>query len=195
MVCLALATAPSARADVINWNFATTAGTPTVVGGNGSIGFSNEALLPPAQAPQGSTQIVLSAVSNNSMAPLGSPDSFGLNEGHWSINLTLVDTATGAAAVIPISGQVQGTYSSVKSLLTSSFDNPGPIMMTVGSTMFTLQDFTFTTPGPANDPLPTGAVGVYVQVDSVPEPSTFLLLGIGMGVVGLTRRRYLRARR
>jgi hypothetical protein len=189
----------------VNWTYNFTPGQPSVSSntGTGTVTFTNE----PTKSATNSSDVVVTNLRVNSVAPSGTPDSFSSTGGMWKVGLVLTDSSSGNSTTMNFSGQLGGTWSANNSNLTNTFTGTTNYSWTdpkSGDT-FKVNLVGYTPPGP-----PTasnaGSIAAYVQVtpagggggiSSTPEPSTLVLSILGLGFAGLTtwqkRRRSLAA--
>jgi hypothetical protein len=195
----------NARADFIPWKYnwerspvAISADAP----GSGGVSLTNE----PEKEATGSSDIVATNLKVFSSAPAEDPDQL-ITGGQYTLTLKLTDAESGEFATLSWNGKLTGTFSKESSNLNNAFDPSTPLTRTV-----TLGDNDYTvTMGPYSPPGPpsasnAGSIGAHVDVNAtpipgpveeVPEPSTLLLSGLGLSILGAARwrqRRLARAR-
>jgi hypothetical protein len=185
-----------ARADLINWSFSWDRSVPAVLAGTGGVSLTGETIT----SAVGDSDVVASNLRVFSTAPPKSPDTFGPNDGHYAVTITLTDAATGTSGSLTFTGQLQGTFSSDSAGVSNTFTGLTTQKITLGNTLFTVTMTGYTAPGPPTA-TKAGSIGAFVHVESaqgeeqhLPEPSTMLLAGLGAGVAGLAGWRKRRRR-
>ncbi len=187
----------------VNWTYNFTPGQASVASntGTGTVTFTNE----PTKAATNSSDVVVTNLRVNSIAPAATPDSF-TSGGAWKVGLQLTDTSSGDSTIMTFSGKLGGTWSSNNSNVTNTFTGTTSYTWTdpKNGDKFVVSLVGYTPPGP-----PTasnaGSIAAFVQVtpgntggghgSGTPEPSTLVLSFLGLGFTGLTtwrnRRRSL----
>lgn len=180
--------------DALSWNFSWTPDAPSVVGdqGVGGVTFTKE----PTKTIVGSSDIVATNLRTFSIAPAGSPESFGMSGFYGlTIDLDIVQDGTPFSGSLYFTGKLGGTFSSEGSGVSNTFLDAGPKSVVLGAYTFTVTLTSFTPPGPPSQNN-TGSIGAFVEVssirpDSVPEPSTLVLSCLGgVALVGGAYRRW-----
>jgi hypothetical protein len=205
---LFLFAAPSARAEFLaapsvpaapGWTF-TWSPQQTISANSGS---SSLRLLPSSGHGSGSSDIIAANLQAISSAPGNQPDPF--TDKSYTLNLHLVDNASGQSGNLTFTGEIDGTLSSKSVALTNTFDQKTGTLH-LGGHDYTVTLHSYTSPGLPGSAF-LGALGGSISVDGAgtlvrdppppvhktPEPSSFVLAVVGLFVLG-TRRRYHRAR-
>lgn len=185
------ATTGSARADLISWGYDWAASPAAVTAGTGSVSLSNETF----KTAVGNSQVVVTNLKVFSTAVPGTPDTFGLGDGNYSMILKLTDIDSGLTATLTFTGQLQGSFSASSANVTNTFTGLVSQTAFLGANQYTVTLNAYTPPGPpAQGNL--GSIGAFVQVSKidiqrVPEPTALALAGLGVGMAGLAawRRR------
>lgn len=178
----------------VNWTYNFTPGQASVASntGTGTVTFTNE----PTKAATNTSDVVVTNLRVNSIAPSGSPDSFTTG-GAWKVGLQLTDTASGNSTTMTFSGKLGGTWSANNANVTNTFTGTTNYTWTdpTNGDVFKVSLVGYTPPGP-----PTasnaGSIAAFVQVTpgnggggttaGTPEPSTLVLSFLGLGFAGLT---------
>jgi hypothetical protein len=175
----------AARADLASWKYNWTPNVPAIFSdqGNSKITLTNE----PSGNAVGTSDIVATNLKTFSTADPNNPDTFS-HKGYGLV-LALTDVASGTTGTLTFSGEFNGTLSSLSSIITNSFTNSVTQQLTLGNNQYTV------TIGPFTPPAPPGASNfgsisatAFVTVGNInhsPEPATFILAGLGLGVLGL----------
>jgi hypothetical protein len=209
LLCLASTPAWAQMTPDVNWTYNFTPSQPAVYSdsGSGSVTFTNE----PTKGATNSSDVVVTNLRVNSVAPASSPDTL-TTSGAWSATLQLTDTSalTGTASsnstTMTFSGKLGGTFSANNANVSNTFTGTTNYSWTDpnnGDT-YKVNLVGYTPPGP-----PTasnaGSIAAFVSVTpgsgtisgTTPEPSTLVLACLGLGFAGLTtwrkRRRSLAA--
>lgn len=190
-VLLAIGTAARATPippDSVAWNYNFNPGAPAVkADGNPSAGvtFTNE----PTKTAVGSSDIVATNLRVFSSATAASPDKLTTN-GNYSLTLqlTLNDNGTPVTKSLTFTGKLSGKFSAENAIIKNVFGPNSTQVATLGSYSFTVQLMAYTPPGPP-DQSNAGSISAHVTVSrivptGVPEPSTMLLSGLGLSLLG-----------
>jgi hypothetical protein len=184
---IVLASASSARADLIPWMY-NWSRSPAQINadapGTGHISLSDE----PSHFAVGNSNVVATNLRTYSTAAPDKPDVFT----HKSYNLILhlVDVQSSTPGTLTFTGEVNGTLSSLSSNLTNTFTGPTTQSIILGTNKYTVTLPTFSQPGPPGS-INVGSISVTVSpltVESLPEPGTLALAGLGVALLGLARR-------
>jgi hypothetical protein len=189
----------------VNWTYNFTPAQASVASntGTGTVTFTNE----PTKAATNTSDVVVTNLRVNSIAPSGTPDSF-TSGGAWKVGLVLTDSGSGNSTTMTFSGKLGGTWSANNANVSNTFTGTTSYAWTDPSNgdTFKVNLVGYTPPGP-----PTasnaGSIAAFVQVTpgnggggttaGTPEPSTLVLSFLGLGCAGLTtwqkRRRSLAA--
>jgi hypothetical protein len=167
--------------------------------GTGGVSFTNE----PQRSVTGSSDIVASNLRVFSSADPSSPDKLS-SGGAYSFVLVVTDKASGDSAVLTFTGKLSGTFSASNANVTNAFTGQTSQSVTLGNFTYTISfpASNFSPPGP---PLASnaGSISAHVAVAdassgggpgpaTVPEPTTLVLSGLGlalMGAAGWRKRR------
>lgn len=183
---------PGAAHAGVAWTYDFTPSTTTVWSES-----MNSKILLTNQTPVtavGTSDIVATQLSVSSTANDDHPDTF--THGAYSLSMKLTDAASGQFTTLIFNGYFAGTVSqhsaNVENFFTgtTSYTN---IML--GGNRYSVTMTNFTPPGP-NGGL-EGGIGAHAVVavqpgggpHDTPEPSSLLLAGLGLGGLGLVRRR------
>jgi hypothetical protein len=181
-VALCLVGAGQARADFTPWDYNWTPSASAVQSdtpGQASILFSNE----PGGSGLGTTSIVAANLKTSSSADPSTPGTF--TNAPYSLSLAILDKASGKAGNLTFSGTLNGTVSSGSALISNTYTSPETQSVQVGNHMYTVKIGPFAPPGPPSATI-SGSIGslATVTVADAPEPSTLMLSGLGLGVLG-----------
>lgn len=201
-----LAVASQARADFLNWSYSTVATPPVITSGTGSIqltGVSN--------GTAGSS-IPLLGIQDSSSATTTAPDVYKSN---FNVALKVTDNQTHDSGTLTLAGMLTGSLNANGSNVTASF--AGPSSLTLDGHRYTVSVPSLqvaspntpqqslvasihvsgattgggTTPPPGPPPVvapPTvPAVGSPPPAASTPEPSSMVLGGLGLSLLGMVR--------
>jgi hypothetical protein len=211
LFCLA---GPKARADLIQWSY-NWGSTPLSVSADGAS-TGGISLSTPSSTATGSSDIIAANLSTFSSALPGTFDTF--TNKPYSLNLSLTDTASGAAGNLTFKGLFSGALSPTSAQITNVFLSPLTQALNLGANTYSVTIGPFSPPGiPGSTNL--GSIGAHVQVtsgsppvtvppvtvppvtvpptglDQSPEPTTLVLAGLGLPLVGAARGlRWLRGR-
>ncbi len=209
-VALLLGLGASARAtlispDHVQWTYDFSATAPAVTAdGNPSAGvtFTNEQ----PKAAVGNSDIVATNLRVFSTAPGSSPDAITGSNGNYKISLVLTNTTDPGAPskAFTFTGTLKGTFSAENANVGNTFGPGSTQTVQLGNYNFQVSLTSYTPPGPP-DQSNAGSISAHVTVTAVdggnphpadvPEPSTMLLAGLGLTVLGAARWRKRRARR
>jgi hypothetical protein len=185
----AMLTGATARAD-IQWSYDFTPSSSSVISdsGNNSITFTNQAKLPAA----GSSDVVATNLFVKTPVT-GSSDTF--THQNYSLNMVLIDTASGKSTTLLISGDLTGTITPNSSNIVNEFDaSHTSYSFDLGNNHYTVNAGSYTPVPPAGSTT-GGAISVHVDAtanngqspppNDVPEPSTIVLSFLGLAGAGL----------
>ena len=129
-----------------------------------------------------------------SVADVDNPDVF--TNAEYSLILNLKDVASTVGGMLIFTGRINGQVTALNSNLLNEFTGEITQSIILGNNRYTATIGDFTPPGPPNSDN-SGSVGDFVQikVESLPEPGTMALSGVGVILLALRRRmRLLRSR-
>lgn len=175
----------TARADLIPWAFDWTATPPAVLGGGGSVSLTNESY----HTAVGTSNVVATQLKVNSTANPATPDMFGVLDGAYALTIKIYDLDSGTNGSLTFLGQLQGKFSNSNANITNTFFNPFQQSIVLGGNTYVVTMNSYTPPGPPSQGN-LGSIGATVEVrggpkpNDLPEPSTMLLAGLGMGLAG-----------
>lgn len=171
----------------ISWNYNFSPGAPAVLADTNpaaGVTFTNE----PTKTAFGTSDIVATNLKVFSAASAASPDVLSAN-GAYSLTLQLstVDNGTPYNATMTFTGKLTGNFSASNSNITNVFGPNSTQSVSLGSYNFVVSMNAYTPPGPP-DQQNSGSISARVTVsgNQVPEPSTMLLSGLGLSLLGGT---------
>jgi hypothetical protein len=181
-------TATAARADVIHWSYSWSRSPGEVLSDNGQskILLTDEKLKGAAN----NSDIVATNITVSSNAPVDKPDTFTNKK--YTLTLFLRDDASGQATQLTYTGEFNGTLSVLNANIKNTFLGQTSFTVQLGANLYTATLNSYVPPGPPGS-TNVGSIGghaeVVVSVVHLPEPSGLTLLGLGVGLVSLVRRR------
>jgi hypothetical protein len=200
------ARAESISPDKLSWGYSFTAGAPALAAddnpGGAGVTFTNVL----KQTATGTSDVVASNLAVFSTANAGSPNHLDANGGYTlTLTLTSPDSGDNTSRTLTFTGKLKGTFSAENSTLVNTFGQTDPQTVSIGNYNFSVQLTAFAPPGPptpvGNATSPAGAITAHVTVSALevtggdaPEPSTMLLSGLGVGLLGLASWRKRRAK-
>jgi len=197
-LAMLLTTGAGARAtsilpDDVTWTYTFTT-TPGAVFADGNPGAGvNFTVSQPGQSANGSSDIVAANLTEFSTATVANPDKLATN-GNYAVSLQIQTSVAGPiqTATFDFTGKLSGTFSANNSNVSNAFGPNSTQTVQLGGYNFTVSLTSYTPPGPPNAPDSTssGAIGAHVTVSAItptqttPEPSTILLSGLGLSLLG-----------
>jgi hypothetical protein len=187
VLALLLTAGGNLHAEFIHWNY-NWSRSPDVVHadspGTGYIALTDES----QHSAIGNSDIVATNLRTYSTAPPSAPDRF--TNKNYTLNLFLVDQASGKSTTLTFTGILSGTVSSNSSNIKNQFTGQTTQTVALGNNLYTA------TIGPYAPPSPPGAVNsgsisahaeVTVQaiIANLPEPSSLVLSSLGMCLLGV----------
>jgi hypothetical protein len=207
VIAVLLGTGALARADLVQWSYTWTPGSPTIAAGTGGVTFTKEGLPGSPINVVGSSDIVATNLTVFSSAdPNGTPDKLPTGGSPYSLNLTLTDKGTGQSQAMTFTGVLSGTFSSGNAEVGNTFTGQLTQTWTASNgDVFTvsISPNAYVHPGPPKS-TDVGSIGAHVDVQAGshggggggggnnPEPSTLILAGFGglsLGTACWARRR------
>lgn len=178
----------TAHAEFIPWKYDWTADQSVL---NADAPGTSKILLSETHAglsnASGSTDVVAANIRISSTAPPTAKDTF--TDKGYGLTLFLLDEQSGQSGTLEFGGVFNGSVSSLSSNLTHTFVGDETQSLILGNHEFTVNIGPYTPPGPPGS-TNAGAVSAFAQVEvrevqHAPEPSTMVLSGIGLSMLGL----------
>jgi hypothetical protein len=192
-LALVLLSASPSRADFIHWTYSWSNSPSEIIGdaGSGKIALSNEN---PTNAVN-NTDVVATNLHTFSTAPRSNPDVFTAKP--YALTLNLTDQDSGATGTLTFTGQFDGTLTAGSSNLKNTFTGATEQSVVLGTHLYTALIGQYSPPGPP-DSSNAGSISAHATIEvqqvieGAPEPSTLMLLGLGLPLasLGLWHRRY-----
>lgn len=189
---LLLTAGTDARGELIHWSYSWSRSPQKVVSNDSVttyIELSDESTLVPVV---GSSDIVATNLRTYSQADPEHPDHFIART--YTLDLYLLDQASGDSTTLEFTGQFDGTLSAYNSTITNKFTGLTMQQAELGHNLYTVNMTSYTAPGPP-EATNRGSIGARAEISvqpifaSLPEPSTFVLAGLGASFLGLARWR------
>jgi hypothetical protein len=179
----------SARAGFIPWNYSWTR-SPIIIPadnhGTGGIAFT---LQPTRHLTATSTDVVASSLIVFSSAPASRQDH--ITKKPYQLTLVLQDETSHAKGVLNFTGMLSGNFWAGGASIHNTFTGPLVEKSHLGHYWYTVTMGTFIAPTATQ----VGFIEAHVSVEHNPEPSSLVLAGLGLALVGLVYWRRLWARR
>jgi hypothetical protein len=182
-----------AHADPVPWSYQWTPSTLSLTSdgpGLSKLLLSNE----PTGTAAGNSDIVATNLQVLSTADPNHPDTF--THKAYSLTLTIADNASKATGNLVFTGEFNGTASAGSAHIENTFTGSTTMTLALGNNTYIVTIGPYTPPGPPGS-TKFGAISATVVVKSgssstTPEPSSMVLAGLGLslvGVVGWRKRR------
>jgi hypothetical protein len=184
---LILATAGSARAELIHWMY-NWSRSPAVINadspGTGYITLTDET----TKTAVGDSNIVATNLKTYSTATVDNPDKFTAKP--YTLSLQLTDVGSLQSTTLTFQGKLDGTLTAMSANIKNTFVGPTSYDVVLGENKYTITLPTYTPPGPPGT-VNLGSISVRVEslVTDLPEPGTLVLSGLGALLFGLRRLR------
>ncbi len=136
-----------------------------------------------------SSQIVAASLWTLSNAPAAAPQV--LHDVPYHLQVVIRDSASGVKGMLSFEGLLNGTLSQSASSIHNRFVSPQSQTLHLGHDLYTVTLDHFTPPGPPDSANP-GSIGADVFVRHNPEPTSLVLLALGLPALFLAGRRYRR---
>jgi hypothetical protein len=176
-----------ARADLIPWMYSWS-GSPSVVSadvpGTSTITLTDE----PLREAIGNSDIVATNLRTKSSASPTHPDTF--THANYTLDLLLLDLDSGKSGTLVFTGYLSGSLSSQNSQINNTFTGQTAQTIRLGDHLFTAEMNAYTPPGNPGESN-SGSLGgrVTITIQTLPEPSTLALSGVGLILLGVARWR------
>jgi hypothetical protein len=182
--------AASARAGLVHWSYDWSSSPGQVFSdgaGTSKITLSDEK----RRSVVGDSDVVATNLRTYSTAPDSNPDHFTNKAYHLS--LAILDIQSNSQGTITFSGLFNGTVSAHSANIKNTLTTPTSQSVILGNYRYTAHMDFFAPPGPpgVNN---AGSISAHVAIDvdlihHMPEPSSLLLAGLGVVLLGLARNR------
>jgi hypothetical protein len=187
----------TAQADPISWGFDWRPNNPVITAnlpGTGGITLTDE----PTGTLDGPSDLIVTNITTFSSAQADNPDQ--VSSGAYSLTLHLTDFASQVTAALNFSGILSGSMSATTAQIANTFTGQTTQSVLLGGNLYTVSLSSFTPPGPP-DAAVAGTIAARIDVQAhdepapepvpdpdpvaeTPEPSTLLLAGLGLSVLG-----------
>jgi hypothetical protein len=200
-----LSGAGQCRADFVPWSYNFTPSAlviPADNHGTGGLALTNE----PANRADGTSDVVITNVRTFSSALRSGPDQFA--HADFGFSLVLTDLLSKQSAKMKFAGFFSGSFSQTSANVQATYTAPLVQTVELGGHTYTVNLGNYAPPGPP-DASNAGSISAHIGVDeipapsggdtgggmpSAPEPSTFVLGGIGVSGLGVVVWRKWRER-
>jgi hypothetical protein len=195
-LALMLVLSPQAHADEIHWSYSWSNSPAEISSSNnngaGKIILTDEDLQPAV----GGTDVVAANITVASTAT-SSKTADQFTNTQYTLTMFILDEASNKGGFLTFKGEFNGDVTAKSSNLGNTFLGATSQTIQLGANLYTVNLNTYVAPGPPNS-TNVGSFGGHaeavVSVVHLPEPASLTLFGLGVGLVGLTRRRRLTAR-
>jgi hypothetical protein len=129
------------------------------------------------------TNVILGYITFTSSADAESPDTVSLD---YSLDVTLTDTASGQSGTLVFTGHLGGNVANGQANISNTYTGNTNQSIVLGNVDYTVNSLSYSPPGGAGG---QGQFGATVYGAAIPEPSSIILVMVGMlGTVGLIGR-------
>ncbi|MFO0930692.1 MAG: PEP-CTERM sorting domain-containing protein [Gemmataceae bacterium] len=200
LLTLFVVSSSATRADLIPWTYNWSRSPSEVYAdapGTGHIALTDEA----RRSAVGDSDIVATNMKTFSTATSAAPDIF--TNKPYTLALYLQDSVSGIGETLTFTGLLNGRLTAYSANITSTPTGITSRTVKLGSNTYTVSIQAYTPPG-VPGAINVGSVSAHVSVSglivaTVPEPGSFALVSLGLGVLGAarwrSRRRSSRQRR
>lgn len=200
-LALVLVAGANARAGFVSWSYNWSRVPADVISadafGTSRLSLSDE----PLGHASNNSDIVATNIRTFSNAPRANPNNF--LDAAYSLTLRLTDTKSGETGTLSFTGVFSGTLSASSADISTTFTSATTQSLLLGNNEYLVTLNSYSPPGPPgiNN---AGSIGASVEViagnpdpgpiTDVPEPSTVMLSGLGLSVLGALSWRKLARR-
>ena len=190
VLAVLLLTGTAARADLVHWSYSWSRSPNDVLSDNGAskIALTDEGV----QHVIGNSDIVATNLHTYSTTSDSTPDKF--TNKAFTLTLHLTDQASSTSGSVDLTGVFNGTLSAHGANITMKSTGVTTQSLILGNYKYTVSLNSFTPPGPPSASN-AGSIGAHVSVtiellgQGLPEPSSLILAGLGVALLGLARNR------